>query len=116
MAPDSEDLVLFAARLKNKEKEDFDTFLIDDNAEMSINKVFLENDLNSDDTDDTNSNNEDWEDFFPKNIQQKRPSSNNSESGDNDDNEVTSKSHSITYAMEKLIWIFNSQTYVPQQQ
>lgn len=67
MAPDSENLVLLAARLRDTGKKDFDTFLIDGNTKISINKVFLENNLNSNDTDDIDSNNEDWGDFIPEN-------------------------------------------------
>lgn len=101
--PDLEDMILLAVRLRNKKKENFDTFLIDDNAEISINKAFLEYDLNSDDTDDTDSDNKNWKDFYLENAQKKRSLLNSSESDDNDNNKVTFKSCSTIYTMKKLI-------------
>lgn len=56
---DSENLVLLIAHLGNREKKDFDISLINNNIEISINKAFIEHDLNFDETDDTNSNNKD---------------------------------------------------------
>ena len=102
-APDLEDLVLLAVRLRDKKKENFDTFLIDDNAEISINKVFLEYNLNSVDTNDTDSDNKDWKDFYLENAQKRRSLLNSSENDDNDDNKVTFKSCSTIYAIKKLI-------------
>lgn len=40
MAPDLEDYILLEACLRNKKKEEFDTFSINDNIEISINKAF----------------------------------------------------------------------------
>ena len=97
-APDPEDSVLLAVHLRaiEGEKENFDTFSSDDDAEISTNKAFLEHNLDSDKTDETDSDNKDWEDFFPDNAQQRR-SSNNSGSHDiNDENHATSKPQSTT--------------------
>lgn len=53
-APDPDDFVLLAAHLRAKkgEKEDFDAFPIDDAAEISTNKTFLDHNLQSDEVSD----------------------------------------------------------------
>lgn len=64
---DSKDMVLLIIYLREREKQDFDTFSIDNSAKISKNMAFLEYDLNFDETDNTNSNNKDWKDFFFEN-------------------------------------------------
>lgn len=53
--------------MREREKQDFDTFSIDNSAKISKNMAFLEYDLNFDETDNTNSNNKNWKDFFFEN-------------------------------------------------
>lgn len=67
MAPNPEDWVIFIKYLKNKEKDDINTFLINDNTKISTKKAFLEHNPNSNDKDATNSNNINWADFYLEN-------------------------------------------------
>lgn len=68
IVPNFDDLILVTTCLKDKKKKNFDTFSIDDNAKISINKAFLEQNLNFNDIDNINFDNKDLN-FFLKNTQ-----------------------------------------------
>lgn len=57
---------LFIAYLKiiKKKKKDFNTFLSNNDAEISTNKAFWDDNLDFNKIDKPNSNNEDCKDFF----------------------------------------------------
>lgn len=108
-APDPDDSVLLAAHLRAKEgeREDFDAFPIDDAAEISINKAFLDHDPLSDEgSNETDTDDEDWEDLFPDNAQSSSESSESHHSIHQQAQSATRswmKDCNSTYAMEKLI-------------